>query len=273
MPYLSIPIDKHDKNCTDPFNIKRLCIRDYDDKGRQKFVPYALTCLSCNVIIKEKFEHKLTNREKQNLSVRKKLDSILGPNLGLPPASKENLERVKKREVMEKYKRRKEKLERKLLGVEHVSPVENGLRRRIKGFNKLYFYEHDNEMRDRIKWDVEFCQKFLDLRPTVKEIRHVLLSSPLHRTTSSTSFRTQKRYIPRKAIPDRPGWYRRDFAKYEELVVQEAETRKKLMSDIIKRDPHDREREREHDKKEIARLEAEYLRQQTEQKLQSTAKE
>jgi hypothetical protein len=253
-------MEKHNKNCTDPFNVKRLCIRDYDDKGRQKFVPYALTCLSCNIIVRDvNFEHKPTDRERNTLSNSKKLDSILG----LPPASKEQVERARKHKVIRKYKRRKDKLERKLLGEECISPEENGLRRRIKGFNKLYSYEHDNEMRDIIKWDIELCQKFLDLRPTVKEIRHVLLSSPLHRTTSSTSFRTQKRYIPRKPIPDRPGWYRRDFAKYKELVVQEAETRKKLMNDIIKRDPHDRDRERKHDKKEIARLEAEYLRQQT----------
>ena len=68
MPYLSLPIENHDKNCTDPYNVKRLWIKDYDDKGRQKFVRYALTCLSCNVIIRDvNFEHTRNKKQGERL--------------------------------------------------------------------------------------------------------------------------------------------------------------------------------------------------------------
>ena len=109
MPSLSISMDKHKENCPDPLNVKRLCIRDYDDKGRQQFKPYARICLSCDVIIKEeKFEHTLTISQKKKARIKKKFGFILG----LPPLSKEELEVVKKRKLARKHKRRKDQLER-----------------------------------------------------------------------------------------------------------------------------------------------------------------
>ena len=45
MPYLNdkLTSSQHKDDCKSP-SVKRLYIRDYDNKGRQKFVPYGITC-------------------------------------------------------------------------------------------------------------------------------------------------------------------------------------------------------------------------------------
>lgn len=240
MPYLSLSLDKHDKNCPDPFNVKRLYIRDYDNKDIQTFVPYALTCLSCDKIVKVKFEHRLTKREKRLERWHSNY-------------SKEQIERAKEYALNRKVKRRIRKLERKLLGEERISPEENGLRRRIKGYNNLYSgYECSDKVKELINWDMNQCQRFLDVRPTVIELCRVIYSSPLHRYNNGSDLRKFRGYIP---DPDKEGWFKYDksqlipdpnrpgkmkwnddknfVSEYEKLIIKEAELRKKLMNDII----------------------------------------
>ena len=53
MPYLNKKIPVHNKGCKNP-NVKRLYIRDYYKNGTQKFLAYAVTCLNCGVVVKEK---------------------------------------------------------------------------------------------------------------------------------------------------------------------------------------------------------------------------
>ena len=53
MPYLNKKITVHNKGCKNP-NVKRLYIRDYDNKGKQKYIPYAVTCTNCDALVKEK---------------------------------------------------------------------------------------------------------------------------------------------------------------------------------------------------------------------------
>jgi hypothetical protein len=118
---------------------------------------------------------------------------------------------------------------------EEITPKENGLRRRIRGFNNLYIKEfrYDARMKNIINWDPELPEKFLKIhrRPTIDEMRLVIRSSPLHRTSSAT---LQHKSIPRKPDPNDPAWSIPDNDKYEELIIEEAKRRRKLMLKIIK---------------------------------------
>jgi hypothetical protein len=49
---------KHKRNCINPV-AKRLYIRDYDDKGKQRFVSWGMTCITCGVIVKDNYEPNL----------------------------------------------------------------------------------------------------------------------------------------------------------------------------------------------------------------------
>lgn len=59
MPYLNSKIKNHNEECKKP-SAKRIYVRDYDDKGRQKFVSYGVTCPSCGVIQREEYQKNLT---------------------------------------------------------------------------------------------------------------------------------------------------------------------------------------------------------------------
>lgn len=59
MPYLQSKIKKHNDGCKRP-SARRLYIRDYDTKGKQRYIPYGITCLSCGVQVFEKLQHNLT---------------------------------------------------------------------------------------------------------------------------------------------------------------------------------------------------------------------
>lgn len=69
MPYLNNKIENHKDGCSDP-SAKRLYVRDYDDKGRQRFVSYGITCPSCGVLVTEDYHHNLTFLQ------RKKMEEI-----------------------------------------------------------------------------------------------------------------------------------------------------------------------------------------------------
>jgi hypothetical protein len=90
-------------------------------------------------------------------------------------------------------------------------------------------------MKNAINWEPNLCERFLNLkpRPTMKEMSDVILSSPLGRTSSAEI--QGSKHVPRKPVPDRPGWYMKDYKKYEELIVQEARNRKELMLEVIRK--------------------------------------
>lgn len=54
-----LEIDKHKGDCLDIFNVRRLYIKGYNDKGEQRFVSYGLTCTSCDSFIRENYDPKL----------------------------------------------------------------------------------------------------------------------------------------------------------------------------------------------------------------------
>jgi len=70
MPYLNSKIKKHNKGCRRP-SAKRLYIRDYDDKGRQKFVSYGVTCPSCGVLVTEEYQRNPTAIKKEKYQFEK----------------------------------------------------------------------------------------------------------------------------------------------------------------------------------------------------------
>ena len=88
-----------------------------------------------------------------------------------------------------------------------VSPKENGLRRRIKGFKQLYKYAgsywKDNSMADC--WPGELTEKFLNLnqRPTITELGRVAEPPGLViRPLTSQNQHNRRGLVPN---PEKPG--------------------------------------------------------------------
>ena len=246
MPYLTSKIGKHNDNCPNPFNVKRLLIKDYvkpttyGEKGKQKVVPYGLTCLSCNKIVRE---YKLGAKEEElDIAVINKKRT----SWGFPPTTLEEIERNKRHEMNKKIRR----YARKLSGEEPITPQENGYRQRIKGYNELYTSKYeDGEVlkKNGINWDVTLVQKFLDIRPTIAELHQVIYSSPLQRYDRSN----RSTYLtPYKPDPDKPGKFRYDYDGYVELVVKEARLRNKLMNEIIECHIHPKSKPKQDKEKE-----------------------
>jgi hypothetical protein len=136
-----------------------------------------------------------------------------------------------------------------------ISPKEVGLRRRIKGFNELYSYKYDEKMSSLIKWNPDVCEKFLNMdpRPTVEQLKRVVYSSPLRRYNNGSDVYRYRGWIP---DPDKPGYLKYDkspwiqdpnnpgktiynpdrnfVSDYNKLIVEEAQTRRKLMEDTLR---------------------------------------
>ena len=212
MPYLHSKIEpsKHKKNCVNPV-AKRLYIRDYDDKGNQKFVSWGLTCTTCGIVIKQKYEHNLTRGER------------------ITYHDKEPLEVARK----SKIQNRLEPLHRKKPRPDRMSPTESGLRRRIGGLKQ--FYElmslHWGDL--DIAWDDELVEDFLNgsPRPTIKELQDIFQPSWSNVNVDSQKWRRYRRFID---DPDKQGWLKSDRKKYKGLLESEALKRQEIMRDIIK---------------------------------------
>ena len=131
-------------------------------------------------------------------------------------------------------------------GAEAISPEENGLRRRIKGFNKLYYVDSLNygDKKMMIEWPIDLSEKFLNIqpRPTIKEMIKVLI--PLGFDT-----RKHRNYIPDTdrpdylkydssqwvLDPDEPGTTKYNYDnEYKKLLKQEAQRRQEIMIEIMK---------------------------------------
>jgi hypothetical protein len=116
-----------------------------------------------------------------------------------------------------------------------ISPKENGLRRRIKGFKQLYknagFYWGDSSIADC--WSDEIIEKFLNLNPppTITELGRIaeppgLVKRPLT---------SQNQYKRRGLVPDpeKPAWLKYDKEKYIKILKQEVQKRQQVMQQII----------------------------------------
>jgi hypothetical protein len=176
MPYLDskIELNKHKKACVNPVG-KRLYIRDYDEMGKQRFVPWGLTCTSCGVVVKEgKYEPSLTPKELEYVELEKKLEgseyskiveSISG---GKPKMSIEDqLKRKRAYKIADKLKRLQVK------GHPPITPKERSLRVRLY---KLEGYRNYQLGAGRQYRPNALCKKFLNLnpRPTMQELYEAL---------------------------------------------------------------------------------------------------
>ena len=175
-PYLDSMIQKHKKNCWNPVG-KRLYIRDYDDNGKRRFVSWGLTCTTCGIVVKEKYERNLTKQERQRLEWHQKptgekyekLIQMLGGRK--PLSDQEYIQWLRQRKLEGKLKR----LERRRLGKEPITPKETRLRKKIKRLNERY-----SENKNLVGiWDSSVVEKFLYVnpRPTISELEDVYYSS------------------------------------------------------------------------------------------------
>ncbi|HEX9318616.1 MAG TPA: hypothetical protein VF884_06750 [Nitrososphaeraceae archaeon] len=232
MPYLDSKIEKHKPKCSNPVG-KRLYIRDYDDKGKQQFAPWGLTCTTCGVVVKQKYQQNLTAEQ------RRKKEHY----------DKELYEHMEQRKIRDKLKR----LLRRRMGPDPITPKESGLRRRIEGYNRLYSYP--DKLANLIKWNPELPVKFLNMEPraTLEQLTQIIESSPLGRyNNGSDIFRTRNlapdsdkpgylKYDTShwRPDPDNPGKMKynqdKDFVNdHDKAIIEEAQTRRKIMEEILK---------------------------------------
>lgn len=137
-----------------------------------------------------------------------------------------------------------------------ISPKERGLRRRIEGYNRLYYsHIYEDKLRNLIRWNPDVVKKFLTMQPraTVEELVKVVCSSPLGRYNNGSDKLRCRGLIP---DPDRPGYLKYDtstwipdpnnpdkikwnfdpdfVSDHEKAIIQEAQIRRKLMEDMLK---------------------------------------
>jgi hypothetical protein len=118
-----------------------------------------------------------------------------------------------------------------------MTPKENGLRRRIKGFKQVYEnagdYWTDPSITD--SWSYELAEKFLNLNPppTIAELERVvhppgLVMEPLN---------SQNQYTRRGFVPDpeNPDCVKYDVEEYKKNRKLEAQKRQQIMLQIIKK--------------------------------------
>jgi hypothetical protein len=140
---------------------------------------------------------------------------------------------------------------------ELITPKERGLRRRIKGFNNLYYYDAliIKQLQDRIDWPMDLCERFLKIvpRPTIQEMVEVINASPLRRYNNGADVSRTRNKIPH---PDKPGDLKYDesswipdpekpgklkwnddpnfVSDHAKAIIEEARKRKDLMEKIIR---------------------------------------
>ena len=110
---------------------------------------------------------------------------------------------------------------------------ERSLRARIRGMKSRYEGAYLTWLSPLIKncWDSELVERFLALnpRPSVEELHLVLQGSRI-------GFNSKNPYVRQGFIPDpqNPRKMKYDKDKYRQIILDEAEKRKKLMRNIIK---------------------------------------
>jgi len=199
MPYLDSKIDKHYKNCDNPVG-KRLYIRDYDDKGKQKFVSWGLTCTTCGVVVKEKYERNLTKVERRY-------------------HDKETLEWSRKRKIEHKLFR----LKRRKGGPDSVTYREEKLRKRLTGMG-IFCKDMFQKGHSGIPWDDELAEQFLNTYPAYWQLKQVLepagsIMAVLRADIYKGGPKLWEKYMP---------------VEFKKLLTQEIHWRQNIMRDHIK---------------------------------------
>jgi hypothetical protein len=137
-----------------------------------------------------------------------------------------------------------------------LSPKENGFRKRIKGYNRLYSDMYSDKLRNLIRWNPNVVEEFLYMtpRPTIEELKKVIYSSPIRRYNNGSDTHRHTYLVP---DPDRPGYLKYDDSRWipdpnnpdkpiynddpdfvddrDKAIIQEAQIRRKLMEDMLKK--------------------------------------
>lgn len=246
MPYLDSMIEKHIENCGNPIG-KRLYIRGYDDKGKQRFISWGLTCTTCGVVIKQKYEHT-TLKQLKARELDRKLEHY--PNYSMAvakfrgPSWQEQAEIEQKEKIAQKLKR----LERKKHGP--ITPTESGLRRRIRNLKQFYTWASpnlfgrlsdisDNKRKSiEIVWDDNLVEQFLNLnpRPTMTELKEVFVPPDfIIKVGSAKHRRKYAGYVPISENEQKKRVLRMDKYAYIEILKSEANKRIEMMREIIQK--------------------------------------
>jgi hypothetical protein len=254
MPYLDskIAIASHRHDCPDP-TARRLYIRDYDKKGKQRFVAWGLTCQHCGETWRQPYRHNPTRIQKDKQIEMERMDE----GLQSKPESQDEIERKHKEFLIQRKLRRIEyKLKELELDYNPITPHEKTYQGKIKSLNTIY--RNDCRcypiLKNIINWDKKLVEKFLNVRPTFDEIHVVLYWSPLYRYNNkkansrrgwiphpykfgSVILDPSHNYIPH---PQKPHTWRLNsdpnkMGKFEKLVIEEAKGRMWAMKNIIEK--------------------------------------
>jgi hypothetical protein len=231
VPYLDSKIGKHRSFCTNPVG-KRLYIRDYDEKGKQRFVSWGVTCTTCGVVVKEIYPQNLTSKQLEDKEIHEQTKDIFARFSGKNEEWPEYFERQKLNKVRSKL----ERLRRKKQGKAAITPRESGLRRRIRGLKKFYQLFHwfrADDVRLDFDWDADLVEKFLKLspRPSIAELRSAFDPPEFVINLDSRYRNKDKGYVP---FPEKPGKLKYDREAYIKLLRSEALKRQERMQEVIK---------------------------------------
>jgi hypothetical protein len=113
---------------------------------------------------------------------------------------------------------------------EKFTPIEIGLRRRIKQLKRFYRYPLPD---DEFTWNEKVVEEFLRSRPTLSELKKVFrpANSLISVESQYIAGRDKFCYIP---DPNNPKYLKYDSEKYYRILKREAIQRQEIMQQIIK---------------------------------------
>ena len=261
MPRLDshIPLESHKPDCPNP-TAKRLYIRNYDQRGNQKVVPWGLVCENCGVIIKQAYKHNPTKKQiDKRMSMPKLPFTILDEETNTATTTNQKLS---KEEFESRHLRRLKELKIRRSKEKESANAQNSrlfkaTRNRIKALNKIY---KDDcicypLLKKMINWDPKLVERFLANNPTYTEMVEVLDYGDLYRNTirRANKYRgwitdpdnssqliidpSHKVYRPH---PKKPHTWKLNMdpnkiGEFEKQVINENEGRMELMQYIIRK--------------------------------------
>lgn len=245
---IKFPQEEHKPYCLKP-KIKRRYERDYDNKDKRTWVLVSLRCTGCGRIVEIPRIPNLTKRQRDKLA--KNMPKL--PNLN------ENLDsRINEEDIDNEYlyTEKARQVERTKDVQPVISPKEKRMRQNVKELNGIYKKDEKDcpRLKGKINWDRKLVDRFLDCRPTIDEMRKLLLWPPLTRDSRKRGNKVRG-WIPN---PDNFGSLKYDHDTFkiswnkawdkervlddpdnlsegEKIIIVEAKARKKYMESVIKK--------------------------------------
>jgi hypothetical protein len=181
-----IPLESHKPDCPNP-TAKRLGIRDYDERGNQKWTAWGLICENCGVVIKQPYKHNPTKKQRdKRMSMPKLPFKILNEDA----ATRTTNQKLSKEEIDSRHRkflkeRKIRQMKQKEAASAQMGRLEKKARNKVKALNTIYKNDrlHCPGLKGRIIWDEKLVERFLAIRPTYEEMVEVLDYPPLYRNT------------------------------------------------------------------------------------------